>query len=71
MLDRDLVSSLLGAGLLAALISLIPGCSEDPKQPARESISAPRKGGGVQDPSVDGKAKGVKAARTKGEAGGE
>jgi len=36
------------AGMLAGGAVLIPGC-DDSSQPSRESISAPRKGGGVQD----------------------
>jgi hypothetical protein len=38
---------LLGACLLLSGISMMPGCGND-GQPARGSISAPRKWGGVQ-----------------------
>lgn len=49
MVRRKLLASLIGTGLLLSGALIAPGCSNDPGQPARESISAPRKGGGVTD----------------------
>ena len=53
MVRRKLAASVIGAGLLVSGVMVAPGCSADPEQPARESISAPRKAGGVIDTSKE------------------
>jgi hypothetical protein len=49
MIRRRLVTMLLGASLITLGGIATFGCGGDEGQPARESISAPRKGGGVTD----------------------
>ena len=46
---RRFIATSVGAGLLSSMALLTSGCSGDAGQPSRESISAPRKGGGVTD----------------------
>jgi hypothetical protein len=46
---RRLIATSIGAGLLVGFALVASGCSGDPEQASRESISAPRKGGGVTD----------------------
>jgi hypothetical protein len=46
---RRLIATSVGAGLMVGGALFFSGCSSDPDQASRESISAPRKGGGVQD----------------------
>jgi len=53
MVRRKLAASLIGAGLVLAGVMVAPGCSADPDQPSRGSISAPRTGGGVIDTSKE------------------
>jgi len=53
MVSRKLAASVIGAGLVVSGVMIAPGCSADPDQPARESISAPRTGGGVIDTSKE------------------
>ncbi|MFO0892717.1 MAG: hypothetical protein U0790_26690 [Isosphaeraceae bacterium] len=68
-MSRRLTVITLGFSLVLSLAALNSGCS-DPGQPARESISAPRKGGGLEDAGPAGKGK--KAATGKiGGKGGE
>jgi hypothetical protein len=50
MTRRAISGTILGACLHLSGIALMPGCGDD-GQPARGSISAPRKGGGVQKES--------------------
>jgi hypothetical protein len=61
---RRLVSW-IGSSLVLALSLCLSGCTGDEGQPTRESISIPRKGGGVE--GAGGPAKGVPA---KGEPAG-
>jgi len=46
---RRLIATSVGAGLLVSIALVAGGCSGDPEQASRESISAPRKAGGVTD----------------------
>jgi len=46
---RRLIATSVGAGLLVSFAVVVSGCSGDPEQASRESISAPRKSGGVID----------------------
>jgi len=46
---RRFIATSVGAGLLASVAFVAGGCSGDAGQASRESISAPRKGGGVMD----------------------
>jgi len=46
---RRYIAAPVGAGLLVGGALLVSGCSGDSSQASRESISAPRKGGGVID----------------------
>jgi len=49
MVSRKLAASVIGAGLVVSGVMIAPGCSADPDQPARESITPPPRGsGGVQ-----------------------
>ena len=48
MNHRRSLKIVLGASLMLAAGFAAPGCSDDGNQPGRESISAPRKGGGVE-----------------------
>jgi hypothetical protein len=59
MIRRRFVRIAIGASLVVGGVAT-PGCSNDPGQPARESISAPRKGGGVQDAGAADKSKSTK-----------
>jgi len=60
----------VGSGLVLALLPSGSGCSGDAGQPARESISAPRKGGGTEE--VGAIAKGKPAAgKVGGKSGGK
>jgi hypothetical protein len=52
------MSLLCLAGFLAGGAVLVPGCTEDAGQPSRQSISAPRTGGGKLEPGADPKGKG-------------
>ena len=58
MIRHRLIGAALGAGLLIGGALLAPGCSDDAAQPARESISAPRKGGGTEAAGPDAPTKG-------------
>src|SRR5947209_4253264 len=60
---RRLIATFVGAGLLVGFALVASGCSGDEGQASRESISVPRKGGGIEDPGADpkGKGKGKKA----------
>jgi hypothetical protein len=49
MICRRLVIKTLATGLSLGGALLAPGCGTEDDQPARESISAPRKGGGMED----------------------
>jgi len=69
MLRRKLAASLIGAGLIVSGVMVAPGCGGDAGQPARESISAPRKGGGVTDTAGE-KTKLRKPAGNPGAKGG-
>jgi hypothetical protein len=62
---RRLIASSVGAGLIVVGALLTSGCSGDSAQPSRESISAPRKGGGIEDAGADPKGKGKKAVGGK------
>jgi hypothetical protein len=54
MVLRKLVMNLAGAGLLASLVAVAPGCTgADSGQPARESLSIPRKGGGMENTTAE------------------
>ena len=46
---RRLIATSFAAVLLVSGALFSSGCSADPDQASRESISAPRKGGGVMD----------------------
>jgi hypothetical protein len=48
MIRRRLIATFLGASLIVVGGVAMSGCSDE-GQPSRGSISAPRKGGGVQD----------------------
>jgi hypothetical protein len=48
MIPRPPVTTTLAIGLLILAALFAPGCGPDQGQPARESISAPRKGGGMK-----------------------
>jgi hypothetical protein len=50
------LTKLLVCTFVAGLFPLV-GCSDDPAQVSRESISAPRKGGGVEDGTTGEKLK--------------
>jgi hypothetical protein len=67
MIRRPFIRATVGACLLIGSAFVAPGCSNDPAQPGRESISLPRKGGGVEAPApaVKGKTPGGKL-RDKG-----
>jgi len=56
---------MIGAGFVLSGVMVAPGCSTDPDQPARESISAPRKAGGVIDTSKEK----IKTPKPAGKAG--
>jgi len=47
MIVRCSFRIVVGASLFVAVAIAVPGCNQDPDQPARDSISAPRNGGGV------------------------
>jgi hypothetical protein len=66
MVRCKLVASSIGAGLFLSGILLSPGCTGDEGQPPRESISAPRKGGGVIDAGAGEK---TKAGKVGGKVG--
>ena len=64
---RRLFCACAGVVLVVPGMLFSAGCSEDPGQPARESISAPRKGGGpAEDPVPKGKEKGGAASKRGG-----
>jgi hypothetical protein len=62
---RRFIASSIGAGLIVSGALLTSGCSGDSGQPSRESISAVRKGGGIENPGADPKGKGKKAVGGK------
>jgi hypothetical protein len=72
---RRFIACSVGAGLIVSGALFTAGCSDDPGQASRESISAPRKGGGALDPSADAakgkKAKGVPGGKLGGKRGAD
>jgi len=69
MVRRKLAAGVIGAGLVASGVMVAPGCTGDAGQPARESISAPRKGGGVIDTSTEKTKTGKPAGKTGAKTG--
>jgi hypothetical protein len=67
-MKRRLIVAWLGSSLVLGVSFLSTGCGTEPGQPDRGSISAPRKGGGMEDP---GPAKGKAAGKAGGKAGGK
>jgi len=65
MVRRKFAALMIGAGLLASGVMVAPGCSTDPDQPARGSITPPPRGGGGVQGTAGEKGKGGK---TVGEA---
>jgi hypothetical protein len=49
MIRRRLITTFLSASLVVVGSVAMTGCANEEGQPSRGSISAPRKGGGVQD----------------------
>ena len=70
MIGRKLVGSALLAMILGALGGALSGCAGDADQPSRETISAPRKGGGLTDTAGE-KMKTKTAPASKPGGGGE
>jgi hypothetical protein len=62
MIGRQWLKLALGSTLLVTGAVLSSGCAQDADQPARESISAPRSGGGAGK-VTDEKVKGGPAAK--------
>jgi hypothetical protein len=67
MIRRTLITMFLGASLIIVGGIGASGCGGDEGQPSRESISAPRKGGGVIDTTGE-KVKSTTAAGGAGKA---
>jgi hypothetical protein len=64
---RRLFCACAGVVLVVPGMLFNSGCSDDGGQPARESISAPRKGAGpAEDPAPKGKDKGGAASKRGG-----
>ena len=66
--------SWIGSSLVLALSLSLSGCTGNEGQPARESLSIPRKGGGaegVSGPAKEAPAKGAPAGRKLGGKSGE
>jgi len=64
MIGRQALKFGSGVSLFLAGAIAVPGCNQDAGQPARESISAPRNGGGVSKDveGAKGKAPGTSKA---------
>jgi hypothetical protein len=70
MICRRLLMPVLGASLVMAGALFTIGCGgSDPGQPGRETISAPRKGGGMEEPGPAGKDKGKAGGKLGGKGG--
>jgi hypothetical protein len=69
---RQLIAVVIGACLVPTGAVVTSGCGGDDGNPARGSISAPRKGGGKEEaPDAFGKGKGKGKATAGGNLGGK
>jgi hypothetical protein len=71
MNHRRVVASGVGSGLVLALSLSLSGCAGDEGQPARESLSIPRKGGGTEGAGAPAKGAPAKGAAPSGTVGGK